>query len=167
MACRRGLSPRLETARLQYVWLGLLSRLSGSLACRVVIRHRLGSRLVLGDAVRLSKLYYAWWMQQPAETLSDARLKHMIHRQAGRSVNCHGFIASIVLSSTITWPRTVAKRPCGAVCGCWRCIIVGTWAATMTVVCSMKMDGTAMISRPDDALSGYECNISTSLQTLP
>jgi hypothetical protein len=50
------------------------------LACRVVIRHRLGSRLVLGGAVRLSKLYYAWWMQQPAETLSDARLKHMIHR---------------------------------------------------------------------------------------
>lgn len=46
VACRRGLSPRLETARL---WLGLLSRLSGSLACRVVvvIRHRLGSRLVL------------------------------------------------------------------------------------------------------------------------
>jgi hypothetical protein len=77
VACRRGLSPRLETARL---WLGLLSRLSGSLACRVVIRHRLGSRLVLGGAVRLSKLYYAWWMQQPAETLSDARLKHMIHR---------------------------------------------------------------------------------------
>jgi len=116
--------------------------------------------------VRLSKLYYAWWMQQPVETLSDARLKHMIHRQqAGRSVNCHGYIASIAVvnnhvasysSETVVW-RCLWLL---AVHHCWH---LGGHDDSRR----MEMDGAAMVSRQDDAISGYECNVSTSLQTLP
>ena len=74
VACRRGLSPRLETARLR---LGLLSRLSGSLACRVVIRHRLGESV--GSVVLCGCMYCIMHggCISPLETLSDARLKHM------------------------------------------------------------------------------------------
>jgi len=55
-------------------WLGLLSRLSGSLACRVVIRHRLGEPV--GLVVLCGCIMHGGCIS-PLETLSDARLKHM------------------------------------------------------------------------------------------
>ena len=45
-------------------WLGLLSQLSGSLACRVVIRHRLGEPV--GLVVLCGCIMHGGWMHQPA-----------------------------------------------------------------------------------------------------